>query len=57
METEGLDLIDRQSLLNKLDEVARNTYDDSKPGLTWDRAVALIYLEPSVESRERRYEV
>lgn len=57
MDTKGRDLIDRQSLLDKLDAVARSTYDNSKPGLTWDRAVAFIYLEPSVEEKENKNEV
>ena len=38
------DLIDKDALLDELDKVARTTYDDSEPRLSWDRAVAFIYL-------------
>ena len=42
------DLIDKDALLDELDKVARTTYDDSKPPLFWDRAVAFVHLAPTV---------
>ena len=47
------DLISKDTLLDELDKVVRTTYDDSKPPLSWDRAVAFVHLAPTIREADK----